>query len=60
MKTTITLEDTPMAKSMSPNSAIQPVATKNIVRIDFVDFFATAIIRPLHENYHPPRPVRAA
>jgi hypothetical protein len=36
------------------------VATKNIVRIDFVDFSATAIVRSLHENYCPPRPVHAA
>ena len=33
------------------------VATKNIVPFDFVDFFATAIVRSPHENYNPPRPV---
>jgi hypothetical protein len=37
-----------------------PVATKNIVRIDFVDFFATTIVRSGDENYRPPRPVYAA
>ena len=36
------------------------VATKNIVRSDFVDFFATAIVRSRHMNYRPPRPVLAA
>ncbi len=30
------------------------VATKNIIRIDFVDFFATTIVRSLHEYYRPP------
>ena len=30
------------------------VATKNIVRSDFVDFFATTIVRSLHEYYRPP------
>ena len=36
------------------------MATKNIVNIDFVDFFSPAIVRSLHENYCPPRPVHAA
>ena len=39
---------------------IQAVATKNIVRFDFVDFFSPTIVRSLHENYCPPRPVHAA
>ena len=36
------------------------VVTKNIVRFDFVDFFAPAIVRSRHENYRPPHPVHAA
>ena len=35
------------------------VAAKNIVRIDFVDFFSPTIVRSRHENYYPPRPVHA-
>ena len=37
--------------------ALPTVATKNIVRsdfVDFVDFIATIIVRSLHENYRPP------
>ena len=34
--------------------ALPTVATKNIVRSDFVDFIATIIVRSLHENYRPP------
>jgi heat shock protein HslJ len=37
----------------------QLVPTKNIVHIDFVDFFATTIVRSLHENYNPLRPVHS-
>ena len=36
------------------------MATKNIVRIDFVDFFAKAVVRSRHEKHRPPRPVYAA
>ena len=36
------------------------MATKNIVRIDFVDFFSPTIVMSLHENYCPPCPVHAA
>ena len=36
------------------------VVTKNIVRIDSVDFFADVVVRSRHENYRPSRPVRPA
>ena len=42
-------------ESQKGTSAI-PVLTKNIVPIDYIDFFATAIVRSLYENYRPTRP----
>jgi len=36
------------------------VPTKNIVPIDYIDFFATVIVRSLYENYRPPRPIHPA
>ena len=48
------------SKGMAGAGMALPVATKNIVRSDFVDFFAPTIVRPLHEYYRPPHPIHAA
>ena len=42
---------------MKPGLFMAAVATKNIVRIDSVDFFAELVVRSRHENYRPSPPV---